>query len=621
MARRIVAALVCLCAPCGRTQNASENVTCVRTPGCCGNELRREALWACRELENFQISEARCERWLDAAEDHCRSSCGDCAYISKGVYDQCLFYMQTRMARSAAINYCTSVQEVFEKGRCPAACIDKVMNCSTPAAVACDTICGNYNEGCDCFRRRGTFNAPDTCGGVTVLQGPIPGSGGVEYSCDFIPQTCKSHWLGTECGFYKHCPVNICTVRKVSCPNDDTCKTAGSCAPSDGKCYYNVKENGEPCDDGLHYTHDDTCLEGTCHGIVDVCMRDEVVCLTDNPCLNTTARLPRGCDPPTGHCIFDRLPEGTPCTSPSWGLTAGRCVEGLCRRHTVDLCANKTCDGDPGQCLGPAECDAYTGQCRGAPRAEGTPCDDGRADTRRDRCVEGRCVGDFFLEPPYFHLLVDTPCSNQSTLSARRYYADVPGVSDCERQCLDDPECIAFDFGHHSCSIYGARRLHSPSADFWGREWVLATTPLNSHLRTRCYEKRGESPAAAAEFVRSPLFYIVLCLFVCVPLSWVGCRFRRSLCACCCRAAGASDPVEDNSAALPKPLSPKGSSLSVITAAPTSAYGSIFPSGGKEDGAVCTFPAEPPDPRGRVEHDGDAADPVTVVAPMRLKTP
>jgi hypothetical protein len=112
-------------------------------------------------------------------------------------------------------------------------------------------------------------------------------------------------------------------------------------------------------------------------------------------------------------CTHNPLPDGTFCSAA--GSAYGMCVAGACRAaqcteasHCDDrnacngaescgptgACAAGTpvrC-GAPTQCAVPS-CDASTGGCRSVPRANGTPCNDGRRYTTNDRCTSGVCRG------------------------------------------------------------------------------------------------------------------------------------------------------------------------------------------------------------------------------------
>jgi hypothetical protein len=120
----------------------------------------------------------------------------------------------------------------------------------------------------------------------------------------------------------------------------DSCDAAG--------CVSLRLPDGSACDDGYVDTVDDQCVAGVCEGIVLACTGD------------------LDCD------------DGDVCNG------AESCEQGRVCLGGVPL----DC-GAPTQCAEPA-CDAQQG-CLSVARPDGTPCDDGRADTLGDRCFSGVC--------------------------------------------------------------------------------------------------------------------------------------------------------------------------------------------------------------------------------------
>lgn len=111
-------------------------------------------------------------------------------------------------------------------------------------------------------------------------------------------------------------------------------------------------------------------------------------------------------------CIQTPMLDGSPCDPGDSGL--GLCFDAICQ--PADCLLDSDCDdgdvcngieactssgvcaagiplscGEPSQCRAPA-CDIALG-CMTFPMIDGTPCDDGRASTKRDECVSGVCVG------------------------------------------------------------------------------------------------------------------------------------------------------------------------------------------------------------------------------------
>lgn len=267
--------------------NVTEAFVCTRSLTSCEREVRQEARLACQEYEALGVvSDRNCKFWEDYAAAECLAECADCAKMAKQIYNSCLFLLQTVMAFSQARPHCVRTERAFRDYRCPSATIDKIDNCYNEEYDRCNALCGNYNYapgiqryGCECTQLRTDPGMPDLCFGQTILDGFVPGQPGVRQSCRLIPDDCKNH-RPTTCGFYKHCPVDVCVVLNVTCPRLDSCQSDGVCASSDGRCYYQPKADGESCDDGLAWTRSDTCYQGRCTGIPNKCMRDSVNCST-----------------------------------------------------------------------------------------------------------------------------------------------------------------------------------------------------------------------------------------------------------------------------------------------------------------------------------------------------
>jgi hypothetical protein len=113
-------------------------------------------------------------------------------------------------------------------------------------------------------------------------------------------------------------------------------------------------------------------------------------------------------------CVSVRLPDGTACDDGYVDTVDDRCVAGICEGIVLACTGDLDCDdgdvcngtesceqgrvclggvpldcGEATQCAEPA-CDAREG-CLSVTRPDGTPCDDGRAETSGDRCLSGVC--------------------------------------------------------------------------------------------------------------------------------------------------------------------------------------------------------------------------------------
>lgn len=457
------------------TSNSSANVSTTPPPcpqECCDRpELRFEAKSICKSLSQWGITDADCYIWELNAVRFCQLSCSNCTVIAQAMQDQCLFFLQNNMLFNMALERCKVLGSDFlNSGRCESVCQTTIDDCFSDQGKYCMTHCGNYHE-CDCYKVRGVFGEPDLCVGETVLDGLMPDSS-LPYSCVHTPSMCKNHHVPqSQCAKYKHCALDMCLIQNISCAVTDDCQAYGVCEKSTGKCFYTLKDDGVQCNDGKYYTHDDTCIGGTCIGWVDRCLRNGVACSTTNPCLK-----PHGsCSARTGACVFDKQPDGIACPFQPGDPLNGNCLEGVCRRPSVDKCLNKSC---PLSDLGPCDkaiyprCDPETGHCRSIWRPEGFSCDDGDPNTFNDMCIEGQCIGDMFPEPA-FESIGEGHCANEHGHTLQRYFHDAFDDAACAKQCSRDPACTAYGFGYHQCSIYGGPRAVHPQMSIWGEQWYL----------------------------------------------------------------------------------------------------------------------------------------------------
>eukprot|EP00927_Polykrikos_kofoidii_P030080 TRINITY_DN25944_c0_g1_i1.p1 TRINITY_DN25944_c0_g1~~TRINITY_DN25944_c0_g1_i1.p1 ORF type:complete len:696 (+),score=93.28 TRINITY_DN25944_c0_g1_i1:161-2248(+) len=474
---------------CNDDGSCSVNCT-ARPPTCCETLIRREAVLACREFDSLTVSDAECQIFSDYAATRCKTECGNCTEIATEIRNQCMFLLQRKKFDfDTGLVYCDKLRDEFAVTRCPSACTEPIHMCFKEEADECMASCGNY-DGCDCTQNRIGYGNLDTCFGQTVLKGPIPGTLGLEHSCKLYPEVCKSHRkapktnpLRHRCGLYRHCELNLCLVKNISCPAIDTCSGVGVCAPSNGLCYYQFKPDGEWCDDNLFYTHDDTCFGGKCIGKIDYCLRDSIRCINENPCL-----VPDGyCDGYTGHCVYDRLPDGTSCSSGLGVGLDGRCEGGICRRDYTDLCWNTTCAWRS-QCLQNGTCDPTTGECMNAMMPEGSPCTDNNSETVDDMCLEGQCVGNFAIQSSFKKVSQDA-CSALHEGTGFRYYADVYDDAICMEQCVADPDCRIYSFSFHVCTIFSNLRKLEPDVLFWNRTWYGDTRSSKVTYAANCVMK------------------------------------------------------------------------------------------------------------------------------------
>ena len=157
---------------------------------------------------------------------------------------------------------------------------------------------------------------------------------------------------------------------------DDGNRADGDCCSS--SC--TVVAAGTACDDGNLCTHSDTCDgSGSCVGA------DPVVCSSASGQCGTAG----SCDPATGACVGGPAPAGTPCDDGDLCTQSDTCDgNGSCVGADPVVCTG----GGSGQCAGPGTCDPATGACVGNAVPDGTPCDDGDTCTVGDSCQGGTCA-------------------------------------------------------------------------------------------------------------------------------------------------------------------------------------------------------------------------------------
>lgn len=189
------------------------------------------------------------------------------------------------------------------------------------------------------------------------------------------------------------------------------CQGAGDCPPLGchlascvaERCAYHPQADGVPCDDGRACSTGDRCAEGLCLPLeVGACAED---CESDEDC------------PP-----YD--PDN---------LCAGvqDCREGRCELdpESVVICTPST-----ESCLR-VTCDPTSGLCEPEALPDGTSCDDERACTETDRCQAGACVGGSDrceCEDDGDCALLDEPCEDRHRCNREYfpYFCDVdPGTA------------------------------------------------------------------------------------------------------------------------------------------------------------------------------------------------
>lgn len=432
------------------------------------DQLGKEALAACLEYEQFDVSGDFCFPWEEEVRKICMRTCANCTEAARTLRSQCRFQLQVLTNGPLMTKYCSQTYDSMELHRCPALTMVTEEQCQSEEAKECMLECGNFGE-CMCRDRKGTATGPVCAGSTRVLE--FPENPGYIYTCDKTPWKCMHH-KATKCGKYKYCPPDYCIIKRVQCIPQEDCLMFDVCDPGSGLCYFKYRPNGYGCDDGLFYTLNDSCDDGLCRGITDNCVRYGVNCTPYSPCITNGY-----CHSFSGRCTFDRLPDGTLCDDGRPFTLEDRCQGGSCIGKPVDLCVERgiVCEV-PNSCYDPGICDKTTGVCSDAVAArDSRPCDDRDPATEDDRCIDGVCLGRLAVAEQ-FQTLGTGECTDREGLRMSRYSGDVGDEPECLRVCEEDPQCAAYSFAFPLCSIYGTVRTREPVSS---RQWSFQEGSTN----------------------------------------------------------------------------------------------------------------------------------------------
>lgn len=285
---------------------------------------------------------------------------------------------------------CPAIDDCHEPGTCDPAtggCMEALKPDGTPCQdynpatdndVCSQGVCAGVYNLCfavDCrplddCHRPGTCNPVD--GSCSQPQAP-DGTRCEDGNAATIGDVCQS---GVCAGVYNQCFA-------VDCPPLDQCHMRGECDPRTGACSQPPKPNGSPCNDFSPITVNDICTDGECAGELNLC--PGVHCPTiDAPCLVNL------CEPTTGDCGLEALPDGLLCDDGNPLTFDDECVEGECV-GTEDRCKNVVCE-PLDQCF-ESVCNPVTGDCELSMSEDGKACDDGWPGTDGDVCQQGACEG------------------------------------------------------------------------------------------------------------------------------------------------------------------------------------------------------------------------------------
>ncbi len=351
-------------------------------------------------------------------------------------------------------------------------------NSPEPDCVPCTNI-GNCDDGDTC--------TADICDAGRCRWAPIPNCGIVCLSdadcadgddctddvCDTATGVCSNTMLpgcfpcvdDTECAGYGDlcnsgiCVAGFCEWAARVCDDDDEC-TADSCDPATGECVFlAVPGCGQPCSADEECADGDPCTFDRCDPTAGLCVNEPdpacvVPCTTDGDCPVSSDLCERvacidgaclteilecadgdpctadACDPTTGACVFEPLPDCAGCTADDQCADLDPCTDdrcdletGLCSNlmlpgcfpcesdldcpPTGDLCLPAVCEGalcqwvpvacDDGDGCTNDLCDPLSGDCLSEPIpgcagcTDDADCGDGDPCTL-DQCVDGGCT-------------------------------------------------------------------------------------------------------------------------------------------------------------------------------------------------------------------------------------
>jgi len=164
-----------------------------------------------------------------------------------------------------------------------------------------------------------------------------------------------------------------------NCGDDGCGGTCGECEPA------------QVCDEGV-CSDEQGC--GTAHACLSQCGQDDAEC--KDWCLRVPAVCPAPekchdegtCNLDTGLCEYPVHKDHTPCDDKNACTRLDECIDGVCVGLDPVICPGED------QCVNEGKCNRRTGEYSKPLKDRGTPCDDGNACTKDDKCDrKGVCIG------------------------------------------------------------------------------------------------------------------------------------------------------------------------------------------------------------------------------------
>jgi len=477
--------------------------------------------------------------WQVDAIELCRSTCGDCDAMSRGIEIICSNDLVAILSKTQTMQYCSETRDNYKAARCASACNEA--ECYSQKAYDC-RYCGNWQE-CNCYHAYGAADTMQTCDGITLRSG-------IDSSCALMPRECMSHRETNKCGYVRWCMKDLCLLHNITCKVESECHKTNACIPETGFCKVVNYGDGHPCEPGMVYNIPGSgkCVDGNCIGDIDYCCKHNIQCKSENPCLESTCdpmirnctcstcgSVP--CDPlcevHSGTCLFENKADGSLCSTNRSEFSNESCLQGVCLGKVTDLCSDNNVDcSQPPQCRRSGYCVPTTGECIYPPLENGD-CDDGVNETLGDVCVHGTCRSTL-LVTPFYELLGIGDCSLPGRKKIHAIVRSVLLESQCIEECNKDVTCEAYAWSYfiHTCKLYTRFRENAPEGWLFEKSsdmdslgnFTLNTTHAPSSGTTifSCYRKVDLEQIVAASMSGTDKFWIIFTTTIVVVISlWV----------------------------------------------------------------------------------------------------
>jgi hypothetical protein len=283
---------------------------------------------------------------------------------------------------------------------------DGVGSCSMPMAddsrcgvIDCDgldSVCADFTDITTNRCEADGCKDANTTDCATVAALPPGTDCGVCAACDASGICAPDLGQDIDCSSCRMCAgVNTCVLQPAGMDEKNEC-AAGVCATGacNGSGACGISPSGTDCGDCSACNAAGSCVADLTQDIdCPPCQE----CTGISSCAFQGAGLDVKNECPSGLCVTGacngsgdcgELADGSSC-DPDACSSGATCMEGACGPPSSMV----TCPA-PDPCWEPGVCDPSTGSCGASsgPRPDGSGCDDGRACTIGDRCLEGACI-------------------------------------------------------------------------------------------------------------------------------------------------------------------------------------------------------------------------------------